>query len=135
MALYKVVVGTTLDGRNHGTDNATRVVCCLSRVANTWVDTPRPCQLRTFDQASVMVEYTYEEAVALLESNLANALEKKVGGHSHVGLRSFSLLFICSSKEPYVAERLHSAGRFDAYRCYGLFSCSVVARRFFFSLV
>lgn len=27
-----------------------------------------------------MVEYSYEEAVALLESNLASALEKKVGG-------------------------------------------------------
>ena len=29
-------------------------------------------------QASVMVEYSYEEAVALLESNLATALDKQV---------------------------------------------------------
>jgi len=32
----------------------------------------------SFSQASVMVEYSYDEAVALLESNLATALDKKV---------------------------------------------------------
>lgn len=29
-------------------------------------------------QASVMVEYSYDEAITLLETNLANALDKQV---------------------------------------------------------
>lgn len=41
--------------------------------------TPLKCvSFSSSGQASVMVEYSYEEAIALLEKNLANALEKAV---------------------------------------------------------
>lgn len=43
-----------------------------------WVLAWLGCGGSVFVQASVMVEYTYKEALALLESNLATALEKKV---------------------------------------------------------